>query len=170
MLEGQLTLDDFKTVFKYRKLWGVYIGQFAVTSCQWFFLTWFPTYLIEFRHYSFVKSGLYASIPFLAAFLASHTGYYAARVYVEEARRLGAAILGPDINRSGADYAFARLKGWPGLRAGLGQVRGLSEDTVAAILSSREADGPFLSLPDVIERAGKAIDKMIEIGRSERVK
>ncbi len=65
----KLTLDDFKTVFKYRKLWGVYIGQFAVTSCQWFFLTWFPTYLIEFRHYSFVKSGLYASIPFLAAFL-----------------------------------------------------------------------------------------------------
>jgi ACS family D-galactonate transporter-like MFS transporter len=60
---------DFLTVFKYRKLWGVYIGQFAVTSCQWFFLTWFPTYLIEFRHLSFVKSGLYASVPFLAAFL-----------------------------------------------------------------------------------------------------
>lgn len=60
---------DFLTVFQYRKLWGVYIGQFAVTSCQWFFLTWFPTYLIEFRHLSFVKSGLYASVPFLAAFL-----------------------------------------------------------------------------------------------------
>ncbi len=99
-------------------------------------------------------------VPFLAAFLASHTGYYAARVYVEEARRLGAAILGPDINRSGADYAFARLKGWPGLRAGLGQVRGLSEDTVAAILSSREADGPFLSLPDVIERTPAQRDEV----------
>lgn len=60
---------DFLTVFQYRKLWGVYIGQFAVTSCQWFFLTWFPTYLIEFRHLSFVKTGLYASVPFLAAFL-----------------------------------------------------------------------------------------------------
>ena len=56
-------------MFKYRKLWGVYIGQFAVTSCQWFFLTWFPTYLIEFRHLSFVKTGLYASVPFLAAFV-----------------------------------------------------------------------------------------------------
>ena len=65
----QLTLADFGTVFKYRKLWGVYIGQFAVTSCQWFFLTWFPTYLIEFRHLSFVKTGLYASVPFLAAFV-----------------------------------------------------------------------------------------------------
>jgi ACS family D-galactonate transporter-like MFS transporter len=66
---GKLSWADIGTVFKYRKLWGVYIGQFAVTSCQWFFLTWFPTYLIEFRHMSFVKSGLYASIPFLAAFL-----------------------------------------------------------------------------------------------------
>jgi ACS family D-galactonate transporter-like MFS transporter len=65
----KLTLTDFGTVFKYRKLWGVYIGQFAVTSCQWFFLTWFPTYLIEFRHLSFVKTGLYASVPFLAAFV-----------------------------------------------------------------------------------------------------
>ncbi|MFT6041136.1 MAG: DNA polymerase III alpha subunit, partial [Gammaproteobacteria bacterium] len=99
-------------------------------------------------------------VPFLAAFLASHTGYYAARVYVEEARRLGAAILGPDINRSGADYAFARLKGWPGLRAGLGQVRGLSEGTVAAILASRAADGPFLSLPDVIERTPAQRDEV----------
>ena len=65
----KLTWGDFSTVFKYRKLWGVYIGQFAVTSCQWFFLTWFPTYLIEFRHLSFVKTGLYASVPFLAAFV-----------------------------------------------------------------------------------------------------
>lgn len=65
----KLTLTDFGTVFKYRKLWGVYVGQFAVTSCQWFFLTWFPTYLIEFRHLSFVKTGLYASVPFLAAFV-----------------------------------------------------------------------------------------------------
>jgi ACS family D-galactonate transporter-like MFS transporter len=65
----QLTWNDFATVFKYRKLWGVYVGQFAVTSCQWFFLTWFPTYLIEFRHLSFVKTGLYASVPFLAAFV-----------------------------------------------------------------------------------------------------
>lgn len=66
---SKLTLSDFATVFKYRKLWGVYIGQFAVTSCLWFFLTWFPTYLIEFRHLSFVKTGLYASAPFLAAFV-----------------------------------------------------------------------------------------------------
>lgn len=59
---------DLVTVFKYRKLWGVYIGQFAVTSCQWFFLTWFPTYLVEFRHVPVLTSGFYVALPFLAAF------------------------------------------------------------------------------------------------------
>jgi MFS transporter, ACS family, D-galactonate transporter len=45
-----------------------YIGQFAVTSTLWFFLTWFPTYLVKYRHLDFIKSGFLASIPFLAAF------------------------------------------------------------------------------------------------------
>ena len=67
--KAKLTWTEFSKVLKYRKLWGVYLGQFAVTSCQWFFLTWFPTYLVEFRGLSFVKTGLYASIPFLAAFV-----------------------------------------------------------------------------------------------------
>ena len=63
-----LRLDDFITVFKYKKLWGVYLGQFAITSSQYFFLTWFPTYLIEYRHLSNLKTGIYASIPFMGAF------------------------------------------------------------------------------------------------------
>src|SRR4051812_14634644 len=61
--------DDLFTVFKYRKLWGVYFGQFAVTSCQWFFLTWFPTYLITYRHLSVPKTPLYVALPFVAAFV-----------------------------------------------------------------------------------------------------
>jgi len=61
--------DDLYTVFKYRKLWGVYVGQFAVTSCQWFFLTWFPTYLITYRHLSVPKTPLYVALPFVAAFV-----------------------------------------------------------------------------------------------------
>lgn len=59
---------DLKEVFRYKKLWGIYIGQFAVNSTLWFFLTWFPTYLVKYRHLDFLKSGFLASIPFLAAF------------------------------------------------------------------------------------------------------
>lgn len=59
---------DVKEVFRYKKLWGIYLGQFAVNSTLWFFLTWFPTYLVKYRHLDFLKSGFLASIPFLAAF------------------------------------------------------------------------------------------------------
>jgi DNA polymerase III alpha subunit len=101
-------------------------------------------------------------VPFLCAFLASHTGYYAARVYVEEARRLGAAILGPDINLSDADYAFApgTRRNGPGIRAGLCQVRGLAEGTADAVLASRAQDGPFLSLPELLERTSAQRDEV----------
>jgi ACS family D-galactonate transporter-like MFS transporter len=59
---------NLKKVFTYRKLWGIYIGQFAVNSTLWFFLTWFPTYLVKYRGLDFLKSGFLASAPFLAAF------------------------------------------------------------------------------------------------------
>ena len=61
--------QDFKQAFMYRKLWGLYIGQFCLGATTIFFLTWFPTYLVEFRGLDFLKSGFLASIPFLAAFV-----------------------------------------------------------------------------------------------------
>ena len=60
---------DLARVLSSRKLWGVYFGQFALTSTLWFFLTWFPTYLVQARGMSFVKAGFLASVPFLAAFV-----------------------------------------------------------------------------------------------------
>ena len=62
------TRHQFKQVFSYRKLWGIYIGQFAVNATLWFFLTWFPTYLVQYRGFDFLKTGFLASAPFLAAF------------------------------------------------------------------------------------------------------
>ncbi len=59
---------DLGKVLSHRKLWGIYIGQAAVNSTLWFFLTWFPTYLVDFRHLNFIKAGFLASLPFLAAF------------------------------------------------------------------------------------------------------
>jgi len=60
---------DLAHVLSSRKLWGVYLGQFALTSTLWFFLTWFPTYLVQARGMGFVKAGFLASLPFLAAFV-----------------------------------------------------------------------------------------------------
>jgi ACS family D-galactonate transporter-like MFS transporter len=68
MIKPDLNWASFKQVFMRRNLWGIYIGQFAVTSTLWFFLTWFPTYLIKYRGLNFLKTGFLTSIPFLAAF------------------------------------------------------------------------------------------------------
>ncbi len=59
--------QDWKQVFGNRTLWGIYIGQFCVNATLWFFLTWFPTYLVQYRGLSFLKTGFLASIPFLSA-------------------------------------------------------------------------------------------------------
>lgn len=59
---------NLKQVFSYRKLWGIYIGQFAVNSTLWFFLTWFPTYLVKYRQVDFSTMAYLSSAPFLAAF------------------------------------------------------------------------------------------------------
>ena len=60
--------SDLGIVLSRRKLWGIYIGQFCFLASTNFFLTWFPTYLIQYRHLDFIKAGFYASIPFLAGF------------------------------------------------------------------------------------------------------
>ena len=63
----KLNKTDFALVLGRRKLWGIYIGQFCLTSTLWFFLTWFPTYLVTYRHMDYIKTGFLTSLPFIAA-------------------------------------------------------------------------------------------------------
>ena len=63
----KLSKADFALVLGRRKLWGIYIGQFCLTSTLWFFLTWFPTYLVTYRHMDYIKTGFLTSLPFIAA-------------------------------------------------------------------------------------------------------
>lgn len=90
---------DLGNAFKYRKLWGLYLGQFCLGGTTIFFLTWFPTYLVEFRGLDFIKSGFYASIPYLAAFfgvlLAGFTSdYLVKKGYSPEVSRKAPIITG----------------------------------------------------------------------------
>jgi DNA polymerase III alpha subunit len=103
---------------------------------------------------------------YLAAFLASETGYYDARVYVEEARRLGVPILPPDVNRSARTFAVEWSPG-PALRIGLSSVKGLSARTTDAIFAARAGGGTFESLPDFLERTRAHRDEaeaLIQVG------
>ncbi|WP_407310615.1 MFS transporter [Pseudomonas sp. nanlin1] len=79
---------DLGIVLSQRKLWGIYLGQFCLNSTLWFFLTWFPTYLVKYRGMDFIKSGLLASLPFLAAFI----GVLCAGFFSDWMIRRGASI------------------------------------------------------------------------------
>ncbi|QQE77977.1 MFS transporter [Alicyclobacillus sp. SO9] len=56
-------------LLKHRSLWGIYIGQLGITTTLWFFLTWFPDYLVNDRHLSIIHAGFYAMVPYVAAFV-----------------------------------------------------------------------------------------------------
>jgi MFS transporter, ACS family, glucarate transporter len=47
---------------------------FAYTMTWQFFVTWFPTYLIESRRFSFQRAGTYTGLPFLFGLLATFMG------------------------------------------------------------------------------------------------
>jgi len=47
-------------------MWAVMCAYAAYIYSLWFFLTWLPTYLVEFRKFTVIKMGFFASIPLLA--------------------------------------------------------------------------------------------------------
>jgi len=51
-----------------RTLLGIYVGQYCITTLTYFFLTWFPVYLISGRGLTSLKAGLGASLPALFGF------------------------------------------------------------------------------------------------------
>src|SRR5215471_12334616 len=50
-----------------RQILGAGIGQFAGNSTLVFFLTWFPSYLATERHMEWLKVGVFAVMPYIAA-------------------------------------------------------------------------------------------------------
>lgn len=57
-----------------RMLMGVYIGQYCITTLTYFFLTWFPVYLVTERHMTILKAGFVAALPAVAGFLGGILG------------------------------------------------------------------------------------------------
>ena len=59
---------NVRELLRHRQYWGIFLGQFSIVSSQYFFLTWFPSYLVVERHLTILRAGIYASIPYIAAF------------------------------------------------------------------------------------------------------
>ncbi|WP_051574954.1 MFS transporter [Mycobacterium sp. URHB0044] len=92
-----VTRGDVATVLGRRKLWGIYLGQFCLTSTLWFFLTWFPTYLVKYRDMDYIKSGFLASLPFIAALIGVLFSGALSDFLLRRGVSLGAARKGPII-------------------------------------------------------------------------
>ena len=54
-------------LLRHRQIVGASIGQFGGNSTQVFFVTWFPTYLVNARGMDFINAGMMAMLPYIGA-------------------------------------------------------------------------------------------------------
>jgi DNA polymerase-3 subunit alpha len=118
-----------------------------------------------FAQYAFNKSHstCYAFVAFQTAYLkANYPAEYMASVlthnlsnidkitfFMEESKRMGIPVLGPDVNES--EYQFAVNKNGQ-IRFGLGAVKGVGEGAVISMVEERTQSGPFASVFDLVRR------------------
>lgn len=118
-----------------------------------------------FAEYAFNKSHstCYALIAYQTGYLkANYPAEYMAAVlsrnlsdikkitiFMDETRRMGIEVLGPDINES--DFHFTVNKAG-NIRFGLGAIKGVGESAVTQLLEERSATGPFTDIYNLVER------------------
>src|ERR1700744_1101876 len=118
-----------------------------------------------FAQYAFNKSHstCYAFVAYQTAYLKAHyPGEYMAAVlnnqnsiekisfFMEECRRMGVPVLGPDINES--DMAFAVNKKGE-VRFGFTGIKGVGDKAIESIIEEREKNGPYQSVYDFARRS-----------------
>jgi MFS transporter, ACS family, D-galactonate transporter len=54
-------------LFRYRTVWGMMIGLFCLNFAIYFFITWFPSYLLQSRGFSLASLGTWGMLPALLA-------------------------------------------------------------------------------------------------------
>ncbi|QRK13230.1 MFS transporter [Archangium violaceum] len=63
-----------KQLLSSRMMMGIYVGQYCITTLTYFFLTWFPVYLVQERGMSILKAGFVASLPAVVGFIGGVLG------------------------------------------------------------------------------------------------
>ncbi len=54
----------FLTILSKRECWGTFFGLFALNYAWYFLIFWFPSYLVDQRHYSQERMAVMGSVPF----------------------------------------------------------------------------------------------------------
>lgn len=118
-----------------------------------------------FAQYAFNKSHstCYAYISYQTAYLKAHypSEYMAAVLsrnlsdikkisfFMDECRRMGAPVLGPDVNYSYERFAVDALGN---IRFGMAGIKGVGQGAVEAIVVERKANGKYKDIYDFVER------------------
>ena len=117
-----------------------------------------------FAQYAFNKSHstCYAYVAYQTAYLKSHyPADYMSSVlnhagsidkitfFMEECKRMGIKVLGPDINESLKGFAVNKAGE---IRFGFGGMKGVGEAAVESIIEERKNNGPFKNIFDFIKR------------------
>lgn len=150
------TLDEKKGKF----MEGCKTNNLDLKACEKIWTDW-----EAFAAYAFNKSHstCYAFVAFQTAYLKAHypAEYMAAVLthnlsdikkitfFIDETRRMGIPVLGPDVNESA--YNFAVNKAGQ-IRFGLGAVKGVGENAVSAIIDERNLNGQFKDIIDLTRR------------------
>ena len=122
----------------------------------------------KFAGYGFNKShaAAYALLAYQTAWLKTHYPheFYAASmcfdmhqseklsVFVDDMRRAGVTLEGPDMNRSEAEYTVERTDEGYAVRYALAGIRNVGEKAMDAIVATRETNGWFESLEELFAR------------------
>lgn len=61
-------------LLRQRMFLGIYLAQFCISTLTFFFLTWFPVYLVQERGMTILKAGFIASLPAICGFIGGVLG------------------------------------------------------------------------------------------------
>ncbi len=62
------------TLLRSPNMWAIMCAYFTYVYCLWIFLSWLPSYLVEFRHFTLIKIGIFASLPLFAGVIGDTVG------------------------------------------------------------------------------------------------
>jgi sugar phosphate permease len=62
------------TLLRSPNMWAIMSAYFTYVYCLWIFLSWLPSYLVEFRHFTLLKVGIFASLPLWAGVIGDTVG------------------------------------------------------------------------------------------------
>ena len=83
--------SQIKQLLMNRMLLGIYLAQFCINAITWFFLTWFPVYLVQERGMTILKAGFVASLPAICGFIGGILGGVISDYLLRNGRSLSVA-------------------------------------------------------------------------------